>query len=164
MINLNHLGETALLILTAYLLGCVIGYATRRVLHAARGTRQVTMEVAAQVAEPPPQQRKPRSYAARLAATVEETPVPATAPNVIRLHPPARQTPHKPTAGNLKQIKGIGPKIESALNALGIFHMHQVAAWSRADIDRFDTQLGLKGRIRREQWVEQARQMVQASA
>lgn len=164
MINFAHIGETALLIIIAYLLGCILGYATRRVLHAARGTRQVTTEMRAQVAEPPPQQRKPRSYAARLAATVNDMPDPATAPNVVRLHPPARPIPHQPTAGNLKQIKGIGPKIEASLNALGIFHMHQVAAWSWSDIDRFDVQLGLKGRIRREQWVEQARQMVQASA
>ena len=34
----------------------------------------------------------------------------------------------------------------------------QIAAWSEADIDRIDDQLGrFKGRIRRDNWIEQAR-------
>ncbi|HEY8577427.1 MAG TPA: hypothetical protein VIL88_13955 [Devosia sp.] len=42
MFDIVILGEAALLLLSAYLLGCILGYGTRRVLHAARGTRQVT--------------------------------------------------------------------------------------------------------------------------
>lgn len=173
VINLAHIGETALLLLAAYLLGCVAGYAVRRILYAARGTHQATVAgaPAARPGEPAPELRRPRSYAARLAASVEDMPV--DPPNVIRLHPqraPASATPatppmrHPPHAGNLKQIKGIGPKIEAALNARGVFHMHQVAAWSQADVEQIDTELGLKGRILRERWVQQARDMVQARA
>ena len=40
--NTAHLIETALLLLAAYVLGCVLGYGIRRILYAARGTRQVT--------------------------------------------------------------------------------------------------------------------------
>ena len=41
MTNLAHIAETALLVLAAYLLGCILGYAARRILHAGRGMRQV---------------------------------------------------------------------------------------------------------------------------
>lgn len=42
MTNLPLVAETAVLTLVAYLLGCIFGYVARRVLHAGRGTRQVT--------------------------------------------------------------------------------------------------------------------------
>lgn len=60
---------------------------------------------------------------------------------------------------NLKQIKGIGPKIEASLHAMGIFHVDQIAGWSKANIDWVDAQLSFKGRIRRERWVEQAQEL-----
>ena len=41
MTNLAHIAETALLVSAAYLLGCILGYAARRILHAGRGMRQV---------------------------------------------------------------------------------------------------------------------------
>lgn len=41
MTNIAHIVETALLLLAAYLFGCIIGYAIRRILFAARGTRKV---------------------------------------------------------------------------------------------------------------------------
>ena len=64
--------------------------------------------------------------------------------------------PRADGADNLKQIKGIGPKLETALNDLGVFHLYQIAGWSKANIDWVDKQLVLRGRITRERWVEQA--------
>lgn len=68
------IAETALLMLLAYLAGCALGYAARRILYAGRGTRQVTAPPAP-MAPPKPM----RSAAARLAATVDEPlpPVPS---------------------------------------------------------------------------------------
>ncbi|NCP10415.1 MAG: hypothetical protein GW859_00415, partial [Sphingomonadales bacterium] len=41
---------------------------------------------------------------------------------------------------------------------LGVTRYDQIAAWDAADIDRIDAQLGaFQGRIRRDDWVEQAR-------
>ena len=172
MTNLAHIAETALLLLAAYLLGCVLGYATRLVLYAGRGTRQVAPPAAAVVTAPPPEPRKPRSSAARLAARVEEPlpPAPNAAPApppVTALPPAAKATSSGPKpatlseprggqADNLKQIKGIGPKIEASLYAMGIFHIDQIAGWNKANVDWVDAQLSFKGRIRRERWVEQA--------
>lgn len=58
---------------------------------------------------------------------------------------------------DLKRIRGIGVLIEKRLNALGVASYEQIANWTGADIDRISTTLDFKGRIERENWVEQAR-------
>ena len=59
---------------------------------------------------------------------------------------------------DLARLKGVGPKLAAQLGALGVTRFAQIAAWSEADIDRIDAQLGrFAGRIRRDRWVEQAR-------
>ena len=61
-------------------------------------------------------------------------------------------------AAELTRIKGLGPKLAATLRELGVTRVEQIAAWSDADIDRIDPQLGrFQGRIRRDEWVEQAR-------
>jgi NADH-quinone oxidoreductase subunit E len=58
---------------------------------------------------------------------------------------------------DLKQISGIGPKLEQVLNAKGIRSLADIAAWSDADIARVDAELGFDGRIARDGWVDEAR-------
>lgn len=59
---------------------------------------------------------------------------------------------------NLRQIKGLGPKLNTTLNSLGIIRFDQIAAWSADDVARVDAHLGtFKGRIVRDNWIEQAR-------
>ncbi len=58
---------------------------------------------------------------------------------------------------DLKRVRGIGVLIEKRLNALGIVSYEQIANWTGADIDSISTQLDFKGRIERENWIEQAR-------
>jgi predicted flap endonuclease-1-like 5' DNA nuclease len=169
MTNIAHLTETAFLLLAAYLAGCMLGYAARRILHAARGTRQVAA-VASPVATPAPPPRRSPTAAARLAATVDE-PLEKRAPPTSRpvaarsalakeklpgQRPPSLAAPRDGIVDNLMQIKGIGPKIEASLHGLGIFHIDQIAGWTRAHADWVDARLGYGGRIRRERWVEQA--------
>jgi predicted flap endonuclease-1-like 5' DNA nuclease len=61
-------------------------------------------------------------------------------------------------ADDLRKIKGVGPKLVTLLASLGVTRFAQIAAWTDADIDRMDTQLGsFAGRIRRDNWVEQAK-------
>lgn len=69
------------------------------------------------------------------------------------------QPVHKPIAGDdLKKIKGVGPKLETLLNALGVTSYSQIAAWDDSEIDRVDAQLGaFTGRIRRDDWPTQAK-------
>lgn len=65
------------------------------------------------------------------------------------------------TASNgddLSRIKGVGPKIVTLLATLGITSFEQIAAWTDADIERIDAQLGaFAGRPKRDKWMEQAR-------
>jgi predicted flap endonuclease-1-like 5' DNA nuclease len=58
---------------------------------------------------------------------------------------------------DLKRIRGIGVLIEKKLNSLGITSYEQVANWSAADVERLSDVLDFKGRIERENWIEQAR-------
>lgn len=60
-------------------------------------------------------------------------------------------------ADDLKLLTGIGPVLEKKLHTLGITRFSQIAAWEDGDIERMDTELRFKGRIRREGWVAQAR-------
>lgn len=67
-------------------------------------------------------------------------------------------TGHAATADDLTRIKGVGPKLAEQLYAMGISELSQIAAWDDGDIDRIDAQLGrFQGRIRRDNWPEQAR-------
>ncbi|MET3925798.1 hypothetical protein [Devosia sp. 2618] len=185
MTNLGNIVETALLMLAAYLLGCVIGYALRRLSYAIASQPK---RVPAVVVQTVPIPVRP---AARLAASADETEVPKPLPTVVAVAPapagkiitppkPAAKKPRtkpkaadpKPTslkapravgADNLKLIKGIGPKIEASLNTMGVFHFDQIATWSKANIDWVDAQLAFKGRIRREKWVEQAVELKKSS-
>lgn len=58
---------------------------------------------------------------------------------------------------DLKRIRGIGVLIEKKLNSLGISRYEQIANWAGADVDRISQLLDFRGRIERENWVEQAR-------
>ncbi|HVR91415.1 MAG TPA: hypothetical protein VHG29_10025 [Novosphingobium sp.] len=61
-------------------------------------------------------------------------------------------------ADDLLRIKGVGPKLVALLGELGVTRFAQIAAWDEAEIDRIDARLGtFEGRIRRDNWVEQAR-------
>lgn len=59
-------------------------------------------------------------------------------------------------ADDLKKISGVGPVLEKKLNALGITTFAQVAAFTPEDIAKVDDALSFKGRIDRDNWLEQA--------
>ena len=57
-------------------------------------------------------------------------------------------------------IKGVGPKLETLLHSLGFYHFDQLANWSAAEIAWVDENLeGFKGRVTRDEWVQQARDL-----
>ena len=58
---------------------------------------------------------------------------------------------------DLKRIKGVGPKLENSLNALGVFHFSQIAAWSERELEWIDDYLSFKGRAKRDNWIAQAK-------
>lgn len=61
-------------------------------------------------------------------------------------------------ADNLKEIKGVGPKLEKLLNSMGFFHFDQIANWTADEISWVNANLeGFKGRATRDDWVGQAK-------
>jgi predicted flap endonuclease-1-like 5' DNA nuclease len=64
---------------------------------------------------------------------------------------------------DLKLIVGVGPVLERMLHQLGVTTFRQIAHWSERDIDEFDAKLPeFPGRIRRDAWVTQARELHQS--
>jgi len=63
---------------------------------------------------------------------------------------------------NLKMIRGIGPQNERRLHALGIWHFAQIAAWSEDNVKWIGSYLAFAGRIDREKWIAQARDLAAA--
>jgi NADH-quinone oxidoreductase subunit E len=99
-----------------------------------------------------PARRKRASSAgldAALAKSKDEPPAPA---------PEMLSAPRGGRADDLKQIKGIGPKLEALLNEVGVWHFDQIASWKARDIAHVDELLvGFRGRITRDKWVKQAK-------
>ena len=73
---------------------------------------------------------------------------------------PARSRKPAVKADDLKRISGVGPKLEQVLNGLGIRRFADIAALGDADIERIDADLGFDGRIRRDDWVGQAKALL----
>jgi large subunit ribosomal protein L21 len=64
------------------------------------------------------------------------------------------------TPDDISLIGGIGPKIYKALTEMGITTFAQVAAWSPADVERIEGEIKQKGRVAREEWIEQAKELM----
>ena len=72
--------------------------------------------------------------------------------------PAALDGPRDGKADNLKEIKGIGPKMEKMCNALGFYHFDQIANWTADEVAWVNANLeGFKGRVTRDEWVAQAK-------
>jgi len=62
-------------------------------------------------------------------------------------------------ADDLKTLSGVGPALEKKLHAAGVTSFAQIAAWTEADVAEMDEKLSFKGRIEREGWIEQAKEL-----
>jgi len=63
-------------------------------------------------------------------------------------------------ASNLSLISGVGPVLEARLRAAGIGSWADIAAWDADAIAKWDHELNLGGRAEREEWVEQAKELL----
>lgn len=82
---------------------------------------------------------------------------PAPAVEAEEVAPALLDAPSGGVADDLKQISGVGPVIEGKLNAMGVYHFAQVAEWTSENCAFVDSKLSFKGRIQRENWIEQAK-------
>lgn len=66
--------------------------------------------------------------------------------------------PREGGADNLKEIKGIGPKLEQLVNSMGVYHFDQIANWTPDEVAWVNANLtGFKGRVSRDNWIDQAK-------
>jgi large subunit ribosomal protein L21 len=57
-------------------------------------------------------------------------------------------------------IGGVGPALKKKLEGAGISSLKEIAALKKEDAARLDEELKLNGRIEREEWVEQAKELL----
>ena len=147
----HYLFELAVFMLIAYGLGCLFGWLMRNVF----GTYPQAAATAAPMV----------AAAAPAVAHRAPTPVPTSrpAPVPVMVQPAGKMERPKGLsaarggkADNLLRISGIGPKNESILHGLGIFHFDQIATWTSTEVSWVDDHLRFNGRIAREEWIHQA--------
>ena len=73
--------------------------------------------------------------------------------------PKAEATATASGADDLKLLSGVGPALEKKLIEAGVTSFAQIAAWTDADVEEFGEKLSFKGRIEREGWIEQAKEL-----
>ncbi|NTJ64030.1 5' DNA nuclease [Agrobacterium rhizogenes] len=113
--------------------------------------------------EPKPAVAAPKAATATAKKTAKvEVAAPAAAKKVEVAAKPASARGRKVAekADDLKRISGVGPKLEQVLNGRGIKRFADIAVWSDADVERIDAELGFDGRIRRDDWVGQAKALL----
>ena len=125
-------------------------------------TARAANEVAAPAKPAAAKAAKPAAAkAAKPAVAKAAKPAAAKAPKAPKAAPAKPAVLAKARAGgadDLKMIKGVGPVLEKALNASGVFHFDQVAVWKKADAVWFDENVkGANGRVVRDEWVKQAK-------
>lgn len=81
---------------------------------------------------------------------------------VVPEAPPALAAPAG-EADDLKRIVGIGPGIERSLNEVGIWHFRQLAALRPEQVAWLEERLPIRGRIRRQAWIDQAEDLARGA-
>ena len=71
----------------------------------------------------------------------------------------AKAAPAAEGADDLSKISGVGPVIVGKLNGEGITTFAQIAAWTDADVEAIEEKLSFKGRVGREDWIAQAKEL-----
>lgn len=62
---------------------------------------------------------------------------------------------------DLKLITGIGETLEKTLHECGIYYFKQIASFNHRDVSAVDDLLNFKGRVERDNWIDQARLLMQ---
>lgn len=73
---------------------------------------------------------------------------------------PVQLDPPKDGGDDLTKITGIGPRIAEVLNGLGIWTFAQIAEWKPENETWVENHLSFKGRVSRENWVGQAKDLL----
>lgn len=98
-------------------------------------------------------------------AITEEVAAAAEAAPAAKAEPKAEPAPAaEAKADDISLLSGVGPKIAEALTSEGITTFKQIAEMSAEDIAALDEKLTLGGRFEREEWAEQAKELMAGKA
>jgi predicted flap endonuclease-1-like 5' DNA nuclease len=140
--------ETALLSFFVYIVGCFVG-----------GWLKSLFEVKAAV------ERPVVAAPVEPAAPVAAAPTPPPAPPLPDeddhegLRPQGYATARGGVPDDLKLIRGVGHQNEARLHGLGVWHFDQIARWTPENVKWVSSYLAFPGRIEREHWIEQAKEL-----
>lgn len=119
--------------------------------------------------KPASKAKKAGGAAAAKSAAPEKAPAKADAPRagladiqVEETQPETLSAPREGGADDLKLISGVGPKLEGLLHDMGFYHFDQIAKWSRSEVAWVDSRLKFKGRIDRDEWIKQAKELLRS--
>lgn len=94
------------------------------------------------------------------ASASRQASAPAASDDAPGKKPETLSAPRDGQPDDLKKIKGVGPKLEQLVNSLGFYHYDQIANWTEEEVAWVDAHLeNFKGRVSREDWVSQAKQL-----
>lgn len=71
-----------------------------------------------------------------------------------------KEAPAADFVDDVSLIGGVGPKLKEKLESFGVTSLKQIARMSEADVAKMDEALELHGRATRDEWVEQAKELV----
>lgn len=74
--------------------------------------------------------------------------------------PAKKEAPAADFVDDVSLIGGVGPKLKEKLESFGVTSLKQIAKMSEADVAKMDEALELHGRATRDEWVEQAKELV----
>ena len=120
---------------------------------AALGAGSVSASAIAAVVEPASKTKTAKPAAAKA------TEAKSAAAKATEAKPAAPKAGKAAAGGDLKKLSGVGPALEKKLIAAGVTSLEQVAAWTEADVTKIDEELSFKGRIEREGWIAQAKEL-----
>jgi len=83
----------------------------------------------------------------------------AAAPKAEKKDAPKKAAKADAAGDDLKKLSGVGPALEKKLHDAGVTTYAQIAAWTEADVAAMDEKLSFKGRIEREGWIDQAKEL-----
>lgn len=136
--------ETALLSFVAYIVGCFLGGWLKSLFLATQVTAKPAAKPAASVVAAP-------------------TPPPAARLPDEDQHEGSRPQGYATARGgvpdDLKLIRGVGHQNEGRLHGLGVWHFDQIAHWTPDNVKWVGSYLAFPGRIEREHWIEQAKEL-----
>ena len=114
-----------------------------------------------------PKKAAPAAKAAPKKAAAKKAEPKAEKPSEEKKAAPKKAAPKKAApkkaaskdGDDLTNISGVGPVIVKKLHAEGVTTFAQIAKWTDADVEAIEEKLSFKGRVGREEWIKQAKEL-----